>query len=76
MLFLWNLPGDMTSLWAAICKNVLFVVVVVVVVVVTVVVVVIEQSAPNLPGSHEHSPVDVSQFPALLQSAGQESSVK
>jgi hypothetical protein len=50
--------------------------VVVVVVVVTVVVVVIEQSAPNLPGSHEHSPVDVSQFPALLQSAGQESSVK
>ena len=31
----------------------------------------LEQSVPFLPGSHEQIPVDVSQFPALLQSPGQ-----
>ena len=30
-----------------------------------------EQSNPNLPGSHKHCPVDLSQIPALLQFAGQ-----
>ena len=31
----------------------------------------LEQSVPFLPGSHKQIPVDVSQFPALLQSPGQ-----
>ena len=31
----------------------------------------LEQSMPCRPLSHEHCPVDVSQFPALLQSCGQ-----
>ena len=30
----------------------------------------LEQSVPCLPGLHEHCPVEVSQFPALLQSPG------
>ena len=30
----------------------------------------LEQSMPCLPEKHEHSPVDVPQFPALLQSSG------
>ena len=36
----------------------------------------LEQSAPCLPISHEHCPVDVSHIPALLQSEGQVNSTK
>ena len=47
---------------------------IVVVLKVVVGVVVPEQSNPNLPWSHKHFPVNLSQIPALLQFAGQVSS--
>ena len=36
----------------------------------------LEQSTPFLPGSHKQTPVDVSQFPALLQFPGHNLSAK
>ena len=36
----------------------------------------LEQSTPFLPGLHKQTPVDVSQFPALLQFPGHNLSAK